>query len=121
MAGHPSTGVPSTYEDGDQQNYRREDIHNEQKHHFVNAEGYMPKRRNNIMNEMLEENVQGMVADRYKKDPTFAATMHGNKPSKGAQVDARIQAEEQEQLRKKQDKTDSLPGKKFASTSEKGG
>lgn len=38
--------------------------------------------------------------------------MHGNEPSKGAKIDAEIQREEEELLRKKKEKTDSLPGKK---------
>ncbi|KAI0597043.1 hypothetical protein F4775DRAFT_603033 [Biscogniauxia sp. FL1348] len=91
MSGQPSTGAPSTYEAGDQQNYGREDITKEQKNHFI----------------------QRHVAERYKTDPTFAATMHGNQPSKGAMVDAQIQAEEAGFLKRKQEKTDSLPGKKF--------
>lgn len=36
--------------------------------------------------------------------------MHGNKPSRGAEVDAEIQAEEQEMLNKKSG--NNMPGKK---------
>ena len=36
-----------------------------------------------------------------KKDPTLLAKMHGNKPSRGAEIDAEIQAEEEEELRRK--------------------
>jgi len=32
---------------------------------------------------------------------TIQARMHGNKPSRGAEVDAKIQAEEEEELRRK--------------------
>jgi len=39
--------------------------------------------------------------------------MHGNEPSRGAKKDAEIMTEEAEIIRKKQVKTDSLPGKKF--------
>ncbi|KAK5637057.1 hypothetical protein RRF57_012769 [Xylaria bambusicola] len=52
----------------------------------------------------------------HERDTDIApsqATMHGNEPSRGAQQDAEIQAEEAELLRKKQGKTDSMPGKKF--------
>ncbi|KAI1488788.1 hypothetical protein F5X96DRAFT_643579 [Biscogniauxia mediterranea] len=117
MSGKPSTGTPSIYVDGDQQNYGRDDVSQEQKHHFVNARGYMPREKNKVMNDMLEEDIQKKVDERYKTDPTFAATMHGNQPSKGAMVDAQIQAEEAKLLKKKQEKTDSLPGKKFKDTS----
>ena len=36
-----------------------------------------------------------------KKDPTLPAKMHGNEPSRGAKIDAQIQAEEGEELRRK--------------------
>ncbi|TVY90879.1 hypothetical protein LAWI1_G003114 [Lachnellula willkommii] len=36
-----------------------------------------------------------------KADPTLPAKMHGNEPSKGAKIDAEIQAEEEEELRRK--------------------
>jgi hypothetical protein len=39
--------------------------------------------------------------------------MHGNEPGPGAKKDAEIMAEEAEIIRKKQEKTDSLPGKKL--------
>jgi hypothetical protein len=41
------------------------------------------------------------------------ATMHGNQPSRGPRKDAEIQAEEAEMIRKKQENTDSMPGKKY--------
>ena len=37
--------------------------------------------------------------------------MHGNEPSKGAKIDAELQAEEEEYLARK-GKGDSMPGKK---------
>lgn len=36
-----------------------------------------------------------------KKDPTLPAKMHGNEPSRGAKIDAQLQAEEEEELRRK--------------------
>lgn len=42
--------------------------------------------------------------------PNPQAKMHGNEPSRGAQVDAEIQAEEEEMLKKK---GQNLPGKKM--------
>ncbi|KAG6121189.1 hypothetical protein E4U13_005249 [Claviceps humidiphila] len=36
-----------------------------------------------------------------KKDPTLPAKMHGNKPSRGAEIDAQIAAEEEEELKQK--------------------
>ncbi|KAH6651910.1 hypothetical protein BKA67DRAFT_647863 [Truncatella angustata] len=36
-----------------------------------------------------------------KEDPTAPARLHGNEPSKGAKIDAEIQAEEEEYLKRK--------------------
>ncbi|KAI8623141.1 hypothetical protein F5Y19DRAFT_394276 [Xylariaceae sp. FL1651] len=36
-----------------------------------------------------------------KKDPTLPAKMHGNEPSRGAKIDADLQAEEEEYLQRK--------------------
>ncbi|KAG5926336.1 hypothetical protein E4U42_003401 [Claviceps africana] len=36
-----------------------------------------------------------------KKDPTLPARMHGNQPSRGAEIDAQIAAEEEEELKRK--------------------
>ncbi|KAL0634260.1 hypothetical protein Q9L58_006797 [Maublancomyces gigas] len=47
-------------------------------------------------------------------DPRAPALMHGNEPSKGAKIDAELQAEDEATMAKKtgHSKTDSLPGKK---------
>ncbi|KAH9897272.1 hypothetical protein F4778DRAFT_783364 [Xylariomycetidae sp. FL2044] len=95
-AGHPTTGYPNTYDDDDERNYSAKFIHNEQKHHNINVEGYMPKDRTKAVDKMLEED----------------ATSHGREPSKGAKIDAELQAEDEAIIRKKAAKTDSLPGKK---------
>ncbi|KAI0409520.1 hypothetical protein F4802DRAFT_593165 [Xylaria palmicola] len=108
-----NTGTPGMYEDGDERNYSREAIHNEQRHHLHNVEGYMRKDQQKAMNEMLSEDTQVRVEERYKTDPLYRATMNGNQPSWGARKDAEIQAEEAEMLRRKQEKTDSMTGKKL--------
>ncbi|GAW14320.1 hypothetical protein ANO14919_037210 [Xylariales sp. No.14919] len=114
MSGHPTTGTPSLFEDGDERNYSRGAIHEEQRHHLRNVEGYMrTEDQHKAMNEMLSEDTQAQIGERYKNDPLYSAAMHGNQPSRGAQQDAEIQAEETEMLRKKQEKTDSLAGKKL--------
>lgn len=42
MASHPVTGIPTHYEDGDEHNYSRGAIREEQKHHLHNnVKGYM--------------------------------------------------------------------------------
>ncbi|KAI1383405.1 uncharacterized protein F4822DRAFT_76708 [Hypoxylon trugodes] len=111
MAGNH--GFSGVYEQGDQINYGRSSVANEDKHHTMNVEGYRPKDQNKTMNKMLDEDIQDEVAERYKHDPTYRATMHGNEPSRGAKADAEIQREEEELLRRKKEKTESMPGKKM--------
>ncbi|KAI1191742.1 hypothetical protein F5B17DRAFT_382016 [Nemania serpens] len=117
MGPDPSTGTPRIFEDGDERNYSREAIHKEQRHHLHNVEGYMKKDQHKGMNDMITEDIQVQIQERYKTDPLYRATMHGNQPSKGAKQDAEIQAEEAEMLRRKKEKTDSMAGKKLESKS----
>ncbi|KAI1168857.1 hypothetical protein F5B18DRAFT_201471 [Nemania serpens] len=117
MSPYPSTGTPRIFEDGDERNYSREAIHKEQRHHLQNVEGYMKKNQHKGMNDMITQDIQVQIQERYKTDPLFRATMHGNQPSKGAKQDAEIQAEEVEMLRKKKEKTDGIAGKKVESKS----
>ncbi|KAJ8132505.1 hypothetical protein O1611_g1117 [Lasiodiplodia mahajangana] len=113
MSGHPSTGTPSLFEDGDERHYSREAIHKEQRHHLHNPEGYMRKNQHKAMDDMLTKDTQVQIEERYKKDPLYSATMHGNQPSKGARQDAEIQAEEAELLRRKKEKADNIASKKL--------
>ncbi|KAH9987835.1 hypothetical protein F4779DRAFT_284432 [Xylariaceae sp. FL0662B] len=110
MAGNH--GLRNLYEDGDQRNFQGSSIETEQRHHIKKAEGYMPKDRNKAMNKMLDEDIRDRINERYKTDPTYAATMHGNKPSKGAKVDAELRQEEEEMLKRKKGRSVSLPAEK---------
>ncbi|TFK88889.1 hypothetical protein K466DRAFT_467717, partial [Polyporus arcularius HHB13444] len=65
-----------------------------------------PKDNRNLNNRARQEAAQerlAEVADRQKTvtDPLEPAKRHGNEPSRGAQVDAELQAEDEEILRKK--------------------
>ncbi|RDA84571.1 hypothetical protein CP532_1104 [Ophiocordyceps camponoti-leonardi (nom. inval.)] len=65
-----------------------------------------PKDQRSISNRLAAEERKGEPADdketaMSKKDPTLPAKAHGNEPSKGAKIDAEIQAEEEEMLKRK--------------------
>ncbi|KAF7553892.1 hypothetical protein G7046_g6963 [Stylonectria norvegica] len=51
--------------------------------------------------EKREESGDDEETKALKEDPTLPAKMHGNKPSRGAEIDAEIAAEEAEIIRKK--------------------
>ncbi len=48
-----------------------------------------------------EDEEESQETKALKKDPTLPAKLHGNEPSKGAKIDAQIQAEEEEELGRK--------------------
>ncbi|KAM0243473.1 hypothetical protein ACHAPO_000322 [Fusarium lateritium] len=51
--------------------------------------------------EQKSESGDDTETAQLKKDPTLPARAHGNEPSKGAKVDAELQAEEEEELKRK--------------------
>ncbi|KAF5567862.1 hypothetical protein FNAPI_436 [Fusarium napiforme] len=113
-----NVGYPSLYEDGDQRDYSKEEVREANRTHpNVNIEGYLNKQ--GIMNELQEADTNRIVSDRMKHEPGFAATMHGNKPSRGAEIDAELAREDAELLEKKKGKTDSMPGKKMGHNTRK--
>ncbi|KAL3587668.1 hypothetical protein FPOAC2_13566 [Fusarium poae] len=105
-----NVGYPSAYEDGDQHHYSKKAVRQEGRDHGVNTEGYLNK--DSIMNELQAKDTKREMDDRMKHEPGFAAVMHGNKPSRGAEIDAELAREDAEQMAKKREKTDSMPGKK---------
>ncbi|KAM5372971.1 hypothetical protein ACJZ2D_007182 [Fusarium nematophilum] len=105
-----SVGYRSTYETGDQQRYSTSEVAEIGHMHGINTAGYMDK--NKIVNQLYDEDIQSRINDRIKNDPGFSATLHGNKPSKGAKIDASIAAEEAELLQKMKKRRESMSGRK---------
>ncbi|MCJ1411656.1 hypothetical protein MMC19_005747 [Ptychographa xylographoides] len=110
MSGTSSVGQSSVYEAGDQRNVKdseketaerykegKENSHqsNDSKDERSIANRLANEERKNNKDESTKETQQ------LKKDPTLPARSHGNEPSKGAKIDAEIQAEEEEELRRK--------------------
>ncbi|PWI70118.1 hypothetical protein PCL_00262 [Purpureocillium lilacinum] len=112
MSGNSKVGTSAVYEAGDQRNVKR----SEQDTSVPYEEGKVnshkltdPKDERSIANRLAAEERQGETPDdketaRLKKDPTLPAKMHGNEPSKGAKIDAQLQAEDEQRLREKQGK-----------------
>ncbi|KAI6711581.1 hypothetical protein JHW43_005859 [Diplocarpon mali] len=71
--------------------------------HATEAEETWRERRSyaNRKQREGEDEEESEETKALKKDPTLPAKMHGNEPSKGAKIDAQIQAEEEEELRRK--------------------
>ncbi|CAI6088411.1 hypothetical protein V2G26_018555 [Clonostachys chloroleuca] len=109
MSGYSSVGQASVYEAGDQRNYKQSEINKSDPYNEGKANSHNTldsKDERSIANRLAAAERQGepegdLETKLAKKDPTLPATMHGNEPSKGAKIDADLQAEEQEILKKK--------------------
>ncbi|MCJ1399733.1 hypothetical protein MMC11_002935 [Xylographa trunciseda] len=110
MSGTSSVGQSSVYEAGDQRNVKNSEIetaerYNEGKENSHKATDSKDER--SIANRLANEEKKSDGDDdsketqMLKKDPTLPARSHGNEPSKGAKIDAELQAEEEEYLKRK--------------------
>ncbi|KAL2177526.1 uncharacterized protein P884DRAFT_292222 [Thermothelomyces heterothallicus CBS 202.75] len=103
-------GFPSLYESGDQRTHAHGEASEFRRRTGENVEGFLPKGQAGELNRLHTEEIQRKQAENLKKDPTLAATMHGNAPSKGAIIDKELQQEDEAVLSKKKD---AMTGKKF--------
>ncbi|KAJ5489066.1 hypothetical protein N7539_003956 [Penicillium diatomitis] len=114
-AGMSSVGTNSLYEAGDQRN-EPQSVINERERYTEGKENSHKnldsKDERSIANKLASQgnkadpshhhnNVTDREAELSKKDPTAPAKMHGNEPSKGAKIDAELQAEDEQRLREK--------------------
>ncbi|KAJ5042399.1 uncharacterized protein L3040_004948 [Drepanopeziza brunnea f. sp. 'multigermtubi'] len=114
MSGISNVGQASVYEDGDQKNVPKSQIEQEKKDNRFHEgkenshKALDSKDERSIANKLAreekrqaEEEEESEETKALKKDPTLPAKMHGNEPSKGAKIDAQIQKEEEEELKRK--------------------
>ncbi|VBB80370.1 Putative protein of unknown function [Podospora comata] len=103
-AGNSKVGFPNIYEDSNQKNIKKSEIDEMTRHSGENVKGFMPKDQPGEVNRLYEEKFKRERADALKNDPTLAATLNNNKPSKGAIIDKEIEEEERAMLEKKKGK-----------------
>lgn len=121
MSGNSNVGQASVYEAGDQRNSKDSEVNNTERFEEGKPNSHLAndsKDQRTIANKLAREEKRdddgkdiSEEARLGQKDPTAPAKMHGNEPSRGAKVDAQLQAEEEEYLQRK-GKGDSMPGKK---------
>ncbi|CEJ58716.1 hypothetical protein PMG11_07364 [Penicillium brasilianum] len=114
-SGQSSVGNSQIYEAGDQRN-EPQSVINERERYKEGVKGSHKnldsKDERSIANRLASQgnkpdsshhhnNVSNPEAELSKQDPTKPAKMHGNTPSKGAQIDAELQAEDEQRLREK--------------------
>ncbi|KEY68804.1 hypothetical protein S7711_00672 [Stachybotrys chartarum IBT 7711] len=109
MSGNSSVGNRGVYEAGDQRNVKQSELDNSVPYEEgkINSHiGNDSKDERSIANRLAAEERKSDSGDdpmtaASKKDPTLPAKMHGNEPSKGAKVDAELQADDEEYLKQK--------------------
>ncbi|KAI9752313.1 MAG: hypothetical protein M1815_000603 [Lichina confinis] len=115
MTGGSSTsnvGNRSLYEAGDQRTYSQKELEEKArlepqeppKAHKTDDSKDSSTLRVRAEREQMRPEDHGEKdeeAELSKKDPTLPARSHGNEPSKGAKIDAELQAEEEAELKKK--------------------
>ncbi|KAK3956034.1 hypothetical protein QBC32DRAFT_321270 [Pseudoneurospora amorphoporcata] len=113
-----NVGNAQVYEAGDQRNVKQSEMETPERYNEGQAHAHKntdSKDERSIKNRLAAaeaaDNSQqdSRETQLHKKDPTLPAKEHGNEPSRGAKIDAQIQAEEEEVLKKK---GASLPGQK---------
>ncbi|KAJ4359402.1 hypothetical protein N0V85_009444 [Neurospora sp. IMI 360204] len=114
-----NVGNAQVYEAGDQRNAKQSEIETPDRYNEgqVHAHNNMDsKDERSIKNRLAaaetadDSQQDSRETQLHKKDPTLPAKDHGNEPSRGAKIDAQIQEEEEEILKKK---GASLPGQKW--------
>ncbi|KAF3400880.1 hypothetical protein DPV78_005736 [Talaromyces pinophilus] len=111
-----NVGSRQLYEDGDQRRDAQSDVRERDRYkegqpgsHLANDS---TEDERSIANRLAREEQRSAKneqpydpeAELSKKDPTAPAKLHGNNPSKGAQIDAELKAEDEQRLREKSGK-----------------
>ncbi|KXX79258.1 Histidine--tRNA ligase, cytoplasmic [Madurella mycetomatis] len=118
MSGNSNVGNRQVYEAGDQRNPKVSEMGSGTRYQEGTANSHLqndPKDQRSLSNRAAAESStqqdsESVETSLHKTDPTLPAKTHGNEPSRGAQIDAEIQAEEEEIMKKK---GQNLPGKKI--------
>ncbi|KAK0737542.1 hypothetical protein B0T21DRAFT_365469 [Apiosordaria backusii] len=112
MSGNSNVGNSQVYEAGDQRNAKSSELGSESRFHEGVANSHHnndPKDNRSLVNRAAAERQssdppESLETSLHKKDPTLPAKMHGNEPSRGAKIDAELQAEDEAMLNKKNQK-----------------
>ncbi|KAL8680768.1 MAG: hypothetical protein Q9186_003056 [Xanthomendoza sp. 1 TL-2023] len=111
MSGTSNVGGAGVYEAGDQRNVKDSEVNQAERYKEGQPNSHKAddsKDERSIANKLERESKRqdepkpvSKEAKESQADPTLPAKKHGNEPSKGAKIDAEIQQEEDEMLRKK--------------------
>ncbi|KAL8720177.1 MAG: hypothetical protein Q9225_002907 [Loekoesia sp. 1 TL-2023] len=107
MSGTSSVGGRGVYEAGDQRTVKDSEVNEAERYKEGQPHSHLAndsKDERSIANKLAREEKARSYRQEARDsqmDPTLPAKKHGNEPSKGAKIDAEIQQEEEEMLKKK--------------------
>ncbi|CAG8970797.1 hypothetical protein HYALB_00001584 [Hymenoscyphus albidus] len=111
MSGNSSVGQASVYEAKDQRTSSRKEEEEQKRFHEGQKNAHKlndPLDQRSLANRAKDEEQrekedtpESEEVKVLKQDPTLPAKLHGNKPSRGAEIDAQLQAEEEAELKRK--------------------
>ena len=109
MGGNSQAGTSGMHEAGDQRNVKQSELNQATPYEEGKVNSHQSldsKDERSIANRLAAEEQKSKDHDdpetaMLKQDPTLPAKMHGNEPSKGAKLDAELQNEEEEYLKRK--------------------
>ncbi|KAM7188958.1 hypothetical protein V8F20_010370 [Naviculisporaceae sp. PSN 640] len=107
-----NVGNPQVYEAGDQRTKKASELGSDQErfhegkpnsHNLTDSKDQrsIANRLAAAEKESSSSSSDSKETELHKKDPTLPAKMHGNEPSRGAKIDAELQAEDEAMLSKK--------------------
>ncbi|KAK1759878.1 hypothetical protein QBC47DRAFT_373225 [Echria macrotheca] len=104
--GHSQSKIfyPFLGEDDEQRNVAQAEIKELTKHTGKNLKGYLPKDQVEEVKRIEAQEIIEKQAEAVKKDPTLPATLHGNRPARGAMVDKELMVEDEETLRRMEER-----------------
>ncbi|KAL7812345.1 hypothetical protein V8C44DRAFT_329145 [Trichoderma aethiopicum] len=107
--GRSNVGASNIYEAGDQRNVSQSEAQDAERYNEGQRNSHIAndsKDQRTIANKLAAEERRADPGDdietaRLKKDPTLPAKVHGNEPSRGAQIDAELAIDDEERLKQK--------------------
>ncbi|RYO98499.1 hypothetical protein DL763_002151 [Monosporascus cannonballus] len=111
VSSRSNVGDRKAYRAGDQRNYKDSEVPTRPDYEQGQENSHQPndsKDERTIANRLANEErksdrdeARSEEAKAAQRDPTLPAKLHGNEPSRGAKMDAEIQADEEATLKKK--------------------
>ncbi|KAF1950138.1 hypothetical protein CC80DRAFT_509920 [Byssothecium circinans] len=108
--GSSAVGIKNIYEDGDQRTYKDDVINTAERYKEARPDSHLEsyEDEHSIADKLTRQEKRykdpqpkEFETEQLKKDPTLPAVSHGNKPSRGAEIDKELAEEDAEVMKNK--------------------